>query len=78
MIETVRGNGLDPNTGIFWEVSWLSTVATVPPKQKEEMELIAKAQMEMNVTTTERRMSSALNKKFSKVLSTYSALVKKH
>lgn len=62
---TIGENDLVPSRVVFGIISRLSIIATELPKQKEQMKIIAKVQMDMNAIIARRRTLSALNGKIS-------------
>lgn len=65
MIDTIGENGLVPSRLVFENVPRLPIISAKLPKQKERMEAIAKAQMEMNAIVAEWRVLTALSRNVS-------------
>lgn len=66
--DTIRENGLVSSLLVLEIIPRLPIISTNVPTQKDNMEAIAKAQIEMNAILAERRASIALNKNVSQLI----------
>lgn len=63
MNDTIQEYRLVPGRVLFEIIPRLTVIASDIHKQKERMDITAKAQMEMNAIIAKRRISSDLNRK---------------
>lgn len=66
MNHIIGENSLVPSLLVFGETPRLRIVSTKLPKQKERMEAIAKAQMEINFIREDKNVEVALQKRIPK------------
>lgn len=60
MNDTSKDNGVAPNRILLGTVSRLSIIDTKLPKQKQQMEIIAKAQVEVSAISAKWKFLSVL------------------